>query len=47
MLPSGGLMMVVLPLRMWSPLNSRPSSSSRAHMVGRVAPRMHHPQGYG
>ncbi len=31
MLPSGGSITVVLPLRMWSPLNSRPSSRSSRH----------------
>src|SRR6218665_51807 len=31
MLPSGGSTTVVLPLRMWSPLNSRLSSSSSRH----------------
>ena len=31
MLPSGGSITVVLPLRMWSPVNSRPSSTSKRH----------------
>ena len=31
MLPSGGSITVVLPFKIWSPLNSKPSSSSTRH----------------
>ncbi len=41
-------MTVVLPLRMWSPENSRPSSTQeQAQVVGCVAGGVHHLQGMG
>ncbi len=48
MLPSGGSITVVLPLRMWSPLNSRPSlAQQQAQVVGGMARGVDHFEGVG